>query len=79
LRITPPTIGRLLGISRQMAHRRVIAGDFGAVVTRRDHAQLVDLAAVQDALGIEFTPTQLAAAGLPIPHEEEAADGPIAA
>jgi hypothetical protein len=63
LRITPPTIGRLLAISRVMAHRRVVAGDFGAV-HRRGLVHEVDLDDVASCVGIAFTPSQLAAAGL---------------
>jgi hypothetical protein len=69
LRITPPTIGRLLAISRVMAHRRVVAGDFGDV-HRRGLVHEVDLAEVADCVGIAFTPSQLAAAGLHHASEE---------
>jgi len=62
--ITGPTIARLVLRPRRWAHRRVIAGDFGAVVARRGRAQLVDLAAVEARLGVTFSPQALAAVGI---------------
>jgi formate hydrogenlyase subunit 4 len=69
LRITPPIVGRLLAISRVMAHRRVVSGNFGAV-HRRGIVHEVDLANVAACVGITFTPSQLAAAGVPAEIEE---------
>jgi hypothetical protein len=73
LHITPPVLARLLGVSRVMAHRRVVAGDFGRPVEGRGGAYEVDVANIEDRLGIAFTPSQLAAAGLPIIQSEETA------
>jgi hypothetical protein len=66
MRITPPVLGRLLLVSRVMAHRRVVTGDFGRQVEGRGGAHEVELGTVEDKLGITFTAVQLAAAGLPI-------------
>jgi hypothetical protein len=66
--IAGPTIARLVLRNRRWAHRRVIAGDFGAVVARRGRAQLVDLTAVESRLGVTFSSEALAAVGI---HREE--------
>jgi hypothetical protein len=68
--ITPPVVGRLLAISRVMAHRRVIGGDFGKV-HHRGPVREVDLTNVATCVGLAFTPTQLAAAGLSVPAEPD--------
>jgi hypothetical protein len=74
LRVTPPIIGRLLAVSRVMAHRRVVAGDFGEVFEGRGGAHEVELSNVEASTGIVFTPSQLAAAGLS-PKSEEITHG----
>ena len=69
MRVTPPIIGRLLAVSRVMAHRRVVAGDFGEIFEGRGGAHEVELEAVQARLGVTFTAEQLADAGVLIPIE----------
>jgi hypothetical protein len=75
MRITPPTLARLLGVSRVMAHRRVIAGAFGVVFEGRGGACEVELETVEARLGLHFTPMQLASAGLSIIQTEEGING----
>jgi hypothetical protein len=58
-RITPPVLARLLLCSRQFAHRTVKAGRFGSFVRRPDGALEVELADVEAALGVTFTPEQI--------------------
>jgi hypothetical protein len=52
------------------AHRHVKAGHFGPAVKGRGRALEVELAEVAELVGIDFTPAQLAAAGLRIPMIE---------
>jgi hypothetical protein len=71
LRVSPPLVGRLLAVSRVMAHRRIAAGDFGAV-HRHHRVREVDLVAVAACVGSHgFTFHQLRAAGLPVPFQPE--------
>jgi hypothetical protein len=67
--VSAPTIARLLGRPRLWAHRQAIRGTFGAILHRRGRAYEVELAAVERALGLTFTPSQLSAAGIS-PHED---------
>jgi hypothetical protein len=68
--ITGPTIARLVQRPRRWAYRRVTDGSFGPIIARRGRALLVDLAAVEARVGINFSPSQLAAVGLRIPMIE---------
>ena len=73
MRVTAPPIAALLARPRMWAHRHVKAGHFGPAVKGRGRALEVELAEVAELVGIDFTPAQLAAAGLRIPtepHEE---------
>jgi hypothetical protein len=69
--IAGPQIARLVHRPPRWAHRKISAGDFGEVVRRRGRIREVELAAVADRLGLTFTQTQLAAAGLPIIQTDE--------
>jgi hypothetical protein len=69
MQVTPPILSRLLALHRVVAHRRVVAGDFGQV-HRRGQINEVELAEVADAVGIDFSREQLSAAGLSIPIQE---------
>jgi hypothetical protein len=64
--IAGPAIAKLFARPRLWAYKAIKSGRFGPVVKRRGRAQLVDLAVVQAATGMTFTPAQLAAAGLTV-------------
>jgi hypothetical protein len=68
--IAAPQIARLVQRPARWAQRRVIDGSFGPIIARRGRALLVDLAAVEARVGINFSPSQLAAVGLRIPMIE---------
>jgi hypothetical protein len=71
LHVTPTIIGRLLACSRVYARRRLFAGDFGPV-HRRGDVSGVDVGNIAALLGASsFTAHQLAAAGLPVPSDDE--------
>jgi hypothetical protein len=69
--IAAPQIARLVQRPARWAHRRVTDGSFGPIIALRGKALLVDLAAVEAHIGLKFSPTQLAAAALHLPHELE--------
>jgi hypothetical protein len=72
--IAGPAIAKLFARPRLWAFKRIKRGEFGPVVKRRGRALLVDLAAVEAATGMTFTPAQLRAAGLVVtPHNAEEA------
>jgi len=71
--VTAPPIGRLCGRPRLWACIQIKAGRFGPVIRRRGRAYQVELANVEAALGVRFSPAQLAAAGITIQPEQEAA------
>lgn len=70
--VTAPTIGRLAGRPRLWAYCQIRRGRFGPS-RRRGRAYEVELANVEAALGIGFSPEQLAAAGITIHSEHEEA------
>jgi hypothetical protein len=74
MHVAGPEIASLLLRPLRWAHRAVHRGEFGPIVGKRGKADLVELAAVERRAGLEFSPAQLAAAGvyLPYPHEEAA-------
>jgi hypothetical protein len=71
--VTAPAIGRLVARPRLWAFEQVKRGRFGAPVRRHARRLEVELANVEAALGIGFSPEQLAAAGITIHSEHEEA------
>jgi hypothetical protein len=76
--VTAPSIARLAARPRLWAFEQIKKGRFGPVVSRRGRAYVVELAAVEAALGMTFTPAQLACAGVPVHPDNEDTDGPQA-
>jgi hypothetical protein len=73
--VTASAIARLAGYRRLWAWVQIKRGRFGPVVRKRGRTFEVKLASVEAALGMTFSPEQLAAAGIS-PHEDP--DGPKA-
>jgi hypothetical protein len=57
--VTCPTIARLAFKPRKWAQRRLAAGHFGPVISRKGRTRLVDLANVEAALHTRFTAEQI--------------------
>jgi len=70
LAVRGPTVAKLLLRPRRWAHRRVRSGAWGPIVGRDGQALLVDLRNVESAIGLRFTPQQLASVGLPSNRED---------
>jgi hypothetical protein len=75
--VTGSTIAKLLQRPRMWAFRRIAAGDFGPVY-QRGPAYQVELGRVEAATGMQFTPSQLAAAGITPTKNMETPDGQTA-
>ena len=71
--LTTRQIGLLCARDRFWAHRAVRRGVFGDVAHRKGRREYIALAAVQQSLGVTFTPEQLRAAGVWLPPERESA------
>lgn len=73
MRVTTPTIARLFARRRLWAYEHAIRGAFGPIVGKRGRHLILDLAHVEARTGCQFSPAQLKAAGVHVPHEQEVA------
>jgi hypothetical protein len=68
--IAGPQIARLVRRPPRWALRKITAGVFGPVVRRRGRIREVELAVVEQRVGLMFTHAQLIAAGVRVSEPE---------
>jgi hypothetical protein len=70
--LTSTQVVRLLARPRFWGTRAFKRGQFGPTISGKGRVLFVELAAVQQSLGVTFTPEQLRAAGVWVPEREGA-------